>query len=169
MKAWRRTACALMALGAAQALGCDVFGRCSCISDGQAVPRVTLGTQGGPTTVKATLPNQCEIDLDFGTLDADQSSTAIVQVDNAGADTLDVMPVSPRLDPAFSLPDFFTEPQRVGPGDVLEFTVSFSPSVVGPMSSSFQIPTDALNDLCPEPPDGGRDSALIVRLTGAGG
>ncbi len=51
----------------------------------------------------ATIPNPCEVDIDFGDVLIGLVDTIQVSVDNIGTAVLDLSPIDPTLTPAFTV------------------------------------------------------------------
>jgi hypothetical protein len=110
------------------------------------VPKVEL--RDLPDAGSADYPNECEIDIDFGSLSTSQQAQATIAIANVGAGSLDVAQVDPALDPAFAL-DYDLDGKPIAPGDFGSFTVTFEPKTTGAVASSFTIETDGVNSKCP--------------------
>jgi hypothetical protein len=138
---------------------------CVCFLEGE--PRLALAFVDGGT-VKASSPNPCEIDVDFGALPVGQgaSATATIQIENVGSGALDIAQVNPNLDPEFGLT--YGDPQPIQPAEFGEVTVAFQPYRAGQVQSTFTIQTDGLNEQCPSPVEGESGDVLVVMLTGSG-
>jgi hypothetical protein len=139
----------------------------------------TGGTTGGQTTggtstgsaaigrpsisaPGATIPNPCEVDIDFGNVLIGMVDNINVSVNNTGTGVLDLSPIDPTLDPEFSVT--YPTPAPIQPAGFDQFSVSFSPYKVGQVTSSFTIQTDGVNAACP----GGLSASLTITLTGNG-
>jgi len=147
------------ALLAAASPGCKP---CDCGWDEQGSPQVRLGpVDGGGVT--GTIPNPCEIDVDFGPLPIGQGASAFIQVLNIGSGPLDLAQINPALNSKFGL-DYGTQ-QPVESGEFGEFSVTFEASTPGAVSSSFTILTDGANSKCPS--DDGGVTVLTVVLLGS--
>jgi hypothetical protein len=128
-------------------------------------PSLNLGGQTGATTTTAVYPNPCEIDLAFGSVPVGLNDSVIVRIENVGAGALEVSPVNPTLDPAFTLND--GEQAPIQPGSFSSFSVTLSPVEPGPVESTFTIQTNGFNLQCPIPV-GASDSILTAELMGTG-
>jgi hypothetical protein len=152
----------LFALTAAAA-----FGSSGCkqgiIQNSLGSPEAKLGGQQGATTVVATFPNPCEIDVDFGDVPIGLTDSVTVQITNTGSGALDLSQVNPTLDPEFGL-NYGTQ-QPIQSGEFGQFGATFQPYKVGTVSSSFTIQTDGSNSSCP---NGATNATITVKLTGNG-
>ena len=160
-----RHSVALFALVAGVALagsGCKKTGLGSSVG----TPKATLGGQSGSTTVNATFPNPCEIDLDFGDLPIGLTDSVVVRINNDGSSALDLSQVIPTLDPEFSLS--YPQQAPIQAGAYGSFTVSFQPYRVGQVTSMFTIQTDGINSLCPAPTGNSTGDTITVSLAGNG-
>ena len=127
------------------------------------VPRVDPGGQSGPGSVTVTVDdnNPCAVTVDFGDIPISQTETATIFVTNTGAGNLDISLQNPTLNAEFTL-NFGNQPPIVA-GAHGEFTASFTPYQVGPVSSDFTVITDGVNSLC-----GSGSSNVDVTLKGNG-
>src|ERR1700722_1805172 len=126
-------------------------------------PQGKLGGQQGATTVTATFPNPCEIDVDFGNAPIGLRDQATVEITNVGSGALDLSQVNPTLDPEFGL-SYGTQ-QPIEPGEFGEFGLSFQPYKVGTVTYAFTIQPDGWNSTCPS---GAPNASITVKLTGTG-
>jgi hypothetical protein len=131
-------------------------------------------TTGGTTAIgdptiaasdAAVDPSQCEVDFDFGNLAIGLATSETFTISNTGNGVLDLLPINATLDPAFVLTG--ATPAPIQPGGQLQFSVSFTPTVPGEVTSVFTVPTDGLNTSCPAVA-GATTSSLTVQLTGDG-
>ncbi len=126
----------------------------------------TIGDPAIAASDAAMDPNPCEVDFDFGSLGVGLTTSESFTISNAGNGVLDLLAVDGgTVDPAFGAS--YTTPPPIQPDGQFQFTVSFSPSVQGQVTSTVTIPTDGLNPSCPATP-GTSDSSLTVQLTGTG-
>jgi hypothetical protein len=140
--------------------GCD--SHCGCGWDEEGSPQVRLGpVDGGAVT--ATIPNPCELHVNFGAVPIGQGASAFIQVENIGSGPLDLAQINPTLNAQFGL-DYGTQ-QPVESGEFGQFAVTFEASTFGTVSSSFSILTDGANSRCPS--DDGGVTVLTVALTGS--
>jgi hypothetical protein len=133
------------------------------IQNSQGSPQAKLGGQQGATTVVATFPNPCEIDVNFGDVPIGLTDQVTVEITNVGSGALDLSQVNPTLDPEFGL-SYGTQ-QPIQSGEFGQFGATFQPYKVGPVTSSFTIQTDGVNTTCP---GGTANAAVTVKLTGNG-
>jgi hypothetical protein len=123
-------------------------------------PTLSLSSQAGPSTVMATSPNPCEIDLDFGSVAIGQMENATLQLTNPGTSAIYLVQVDPNLDPEFEFT--YANPQAIQPGESGDFSLSFQPYKVGQVTSQFTIQSSGQNPDCPAPARGSGDSLTIV-------
>ena len=160
-----RHSVALFALLAGAALagpGCKKTG----LGESLGSPKANLGGQSGSTSVSPSFPTPCDVNLDFGNLPIGLTDSVTVRINNSGSSTLDLLPVSPTLDPEFSLS--YGQQAPISPSGFDTFSVTFQPYKVGPVQSSFTIQTDGVNSLCPAPAAGSPGNVITVILTGNG-
>jgi hypothetical protein len=131
---------------------------------GSSTSGQTIGTPS-ITAPGATDPNPCEVDFDFGNVTLGQAASETFTVSNTGNGVLDLVSIDPTLDPAFVFSG--ATPSPIQPGGQFQFTVSFTPTVVGEVTSSISVQTDGSNPNCPGSVGTG-DSSLTVKLTGNG-
>ncbi len=145
--------------------------------------RTSGGTSTGPSTTGGTTgqaigepafaatggiqPDPCEVDFDFGNLSVGLTSSETFTADNIGNGVLDVQATDAFLDPAFDARPTRRRHQSSPAAGHFQFSVSFSPSTNGLVTSTFDIPTDGVNPGCPGPP-GASTSFLTVVLSGTG-
>ncbi len=111
----------------------------------------------------ATIPNPCEIDVDFGDVPIGLTDQVTVEITNVGSGALDLSQVNPTLDPEFGL-SYGTQ-QPIQTGEFGQFGVTFQPYKVGTVSSQFTIQTDGSSSTCP---NGTTNATVTVKLTGNG-
>jgi hypothetical protein len=154
---------ALLAGVAVAGSGCKQTG----LGQSLGSPKAALGGQSGSTVVNATFPNPCEIDLDFGNLPIGLTDSVTVRISNSGSSALDLSPITPTLDPEFSL-SYPAEQPSIPGGGFDAFSVTFQPYRVGQVQSSFTIQTDGVNGLCHAPAAGSAGNVVTVMLAGNG-
>ncbi len=143
-----RIACRTFAAGLVLALSACKDPR---ITSSLGAPEVSMGGQTGDAT--ATIPNPCEIDINFGSVPIGLTDSVTVVIKNVGSSALDLSQVNPTLDPEFGLN--YGPQAPIASGSVGELSVTFQPYKVGQVQSTFTIQTDGLNAQCPAPSGGG--------------
>ena len=154
----RRGLLTLAAVSAMWVTACSA-GSGQTTTGGLGSPLVNLGARTGPTTT-ATIPNPCEIDIDFGGVPVGETASAVIEVADVGSAPLDLTGLQSVAGPGFAVT--YSTP-LIQPGGSTEVSATFQPIATGPDATTVEIQTNGINNACPAP-----TSAVTIQLTGVG-
>jgi len=142
------------------------FGATGCQGAGQPTFAGTLSLSVEGQGVTSSVPNPCEVDVDFGTVPLGQQATATIEIANRGDRVVSFQPLTLDLDPELSVNAGGLQ-APLAAGATAQLSVSFNPvrtaAVMSTLSIPFSTAGGAQGSIC-----GSGNSAITVNLSGSG-